>query len=128
MDLITLKDMSKNTTLKPIETLEYKVYRGHLEPIIEQRKAELKFYDNYLEIVVDYDVEVYGGEVEHIIHAVLINKYEIGVELGEWYSDNDPKKLCYPRLTIQPSNFNIYVEEMNTATEIYNKIKRWLLE
>lgn len=113
---------------KELERIEYTVYRGHLEPIIEQRSAHLIFYTDYIEIIEDYSFKVYLGDDDSTTAAYLISKRGLDLMLTMWYRDDDPVKTPYPKVEIITSGLSFYVKTMKEAEFIYNKIKEWLLK
>jgi hypothetical protein len=113
-------------------TVPYKVFRGELEPVTSLRKAEIKFYkDKYLEIIHDYTFQGHGDIYPtDRTEAILLTKESISVWLHTAYHDDDAEKIANPKISIYSYGeflVNLHIETMDEATEIYTKIKNWLI-
>jgi hypothetical protein len=120
------------TKIKPLDTIKYNVFRGHLEPVIEQRKCEVNFYPNYMELIQDYTFKPYEPEPDDCDYrrfATTTPKSGMTVELTEHYRSSDPDKTTSPIIYIHTYGKivdSIQIETMDEAYNIYNKIKHWL--
>jgi hypothetical protein len=118
------------TKIKPLDTIKYNVFRGHLEPVVEQTAAEVTLYDGFLEFIYNYTFEDYDTKTpERRRTALFIRKDHISVGLTSHYHESDPDKKESPRIEIYiQGNYQefIYLEDEKVAYNIYNKIKHWL--
>jgi hypothetical protein len=116
---------------KVIETIKYKVYRGHLEPVTEIHKTQINLYENCLETIQDYTFEGYKLEPDDVPYrkyATLLPVSTLSVELTENWHEHDPEKKASPCIRLfSPSNQDVIaVETFEEAYEIYDKLKKWL--
>jgi hypothetical protein len=92
-----------------------------LEKVEECRKALVTLRDNFLELAYDYDVVEYMATDPELRQcALLARKQDISVGLTVWY----PRVEIFVCGSYQEF---IYVETMDEAYIIYNKIKNWLI-
>ena len=114
------------------ETIKYTPFRGELEPVTAVRAAEIKLYDNHLEVVNSYDFDVYMPNEEsigHVKNATLIPKHHLIVELTQSWHERDVNKVAHPIVRIMYLDIEefIHVETEKEAYDIYSRIKRWML-
>lgn len=112
-----------------IEVINYTPYRGYIK-VLDVRKSEVKLYDRHLELTYNYDIEDTLGQREVRIAAYTIPKDQISIELTMWSHEDDKDNINYPRVEIFVcGNYQdfIYVETMDEAAKIYNKLKNWLI-
>lgn len=111
--------------------IEMRPYRGHLEPIGEVRRYEIRFLEKFLEYIYDYTYTPYK-EVEALKRCcTLLPKSQMMVELTSWHHEDDPEKTNNPQvvLTVNGSYQEfIYLETMEEAERVYKQIKTWLIE
>lgn len=112
--------------------IKYKLFRGPLEPVTSQRKAEVILHPRYLELICDYDFEPYGSNKDgfpYRRYAALIPKESFAAELTEGCHEDDIEKQMNPLIYIYYGGRieSIYVETYDEAYDIYKKIKDWML-
>jgi len=110
--------------------IEFKPYRGHLEPVGDVRKAEIHLHPNHLEYIYDYDYTQHKGEQTVRTCAITIPKHQLSVSLTTWYHEDDSEKITNPQVELYVSGCYqelIYVEKMSKAEKIYTQIKEWLI-
>lgn len=116
-----------------IKSIKFKPYRHRLEPITEVRRSVINFYEGYLELIVDYDFELYKPEPDDYTyrkHCEIIPKGIISLEITECrVVDDEPEVTPYVSIS-NNSGFGtrLYVETMEEAYDIYNQIKDWLIK
>lgn len=112
-----------------LKTIEITVYRGKIEPIVEQRQCKILLYENHLEYIYDYDYKTIEGKTEDLICAAFIPKPHISIELTQATSDNDPELESVPMIQLRYNGVTerVYMEDMDKAEKLYTVIKRWLI-
>ena len=114
------------------ETIKYQPYLGELEPITEVHASEIKIYDKYIEIISSYAYTAYMPEDDtcgYKRNATVIPKHLMTIELTEAWHRRDVKKTPHPVIKISYLDCEDYidVETEKEAYDIYNRIKRWML-
>jgi len=113
--------------MKSLYTIDVTVYRGAIEPIIEQRQCKVSFYPNHLEYVYDYDYRTHEDKVENLICATLIPKDQISIDLTQGSSESDLEQVSMILIKYNCNTERIYMENMDKAEKMYSSIKKWLI-
>lgn len=112
-----------------IEKITFNPHRGHLEPMGEVRKAEIKLSENHLELIYDYDFTDVLGVDDKRIAALFTHRKDLSFGLSTWYHEEDKDKRAYPRIEIYLNGSYceyVYLETMEEAYGIYKRLKNWL--
>jgi hypothetical protein len=114
-----------------MEKIKYKIYKGRMEPITEIRKSEIILHEGYLEHITDYSYTPYSSDsFDYSKSAMLIPKEQITLQLSESIHADDTEQEAVPIIFLLVSGGwqeCIWIDTMENAYAVYNKIKKWLL-
>jgi hypothetical protein len=109
-------------------------YRGKVEPITNVYKAELTFFEEYVEIVYAYDFEklIDGERTPDTSHAAfLLPRYDLTVVRSSMYHQEDEDKEFCPYVEVSaPTHLEpIYLrcKTNKEADTIYSSFREYLV-
>lgn len=113
-----------------IRTIEVEIYKGKIQPILEQRQCKIVIYENHIEYIYDYDFkDIETGESESLISAAVLPKSQISLDLTHVVHEDDPSGERIPVVHIKTpcTSERVYAGSMEKAEKVYSVIKRWLI-